>query len=52
MSTTEEAEIMPRTKEEIEADRIMNNFRKNAQDINKILMRKRTFAVLPKKKKK
>ena len=28
MSIEKEAEIMPRTKEEIEADRIMKNFRK------------------------
>ena len=43
MTTVEETETMPRTKEEIEADNIMKNFRKNAQDINRILMRKTIF---------
>jgi hypothetical protein len=39
--TISEEKDMPRTKEEIEADRIMKNFRKDAEDINRILFRKK-----------
>jgi hypothetical protein len=46
MSTTEETKTMPRTREEIEADRIMKTFRKDAEDINKILRRKTSFSAM------
>ena len=43
MSAVKETEIMPRTKEEIEADRIMKTFRKDVFDINTIL-KKNSYA--------
>jgi hypothetical protein len=52
MSTVEETKTMPRTREEIEADKIMQNFRKDASDIHKILMRKTSFTPYSKYSKK